>query len=188
MAAQEVLKRFTVEEFLEWELTQEGKYELYGGHAHAMAGASKVHLFITPVLSRICGNALQGKPCLYLDQDVQIAVNDLTVCYPDGCIACPPNVISETRGVIDNPKVIFEVLSPSTEANDRGQKFVDYRLLESLEDYVLISTKGPLVEVFSRATEGKWLLSTYLPGSVAHIPSVDIDIALDELYQNVTFA
>ena len=85
--------------------------------------------------------------------------------------------------MIDNPTVIVEVLSPSSEKDDRGDKFRDYRLLSSLRDYVLVSTKRPAVEVFSRQDDGSWNLRVYVHGSTAHLPSVGVDLPLDELYE-----
>ena len=75
------------------------------------------------------------------------------------------------------------MLSPSSEKDDRGDKFADYRRLPSLRDYVLVSTKQPAVEVFSRQDDGSWSLRVYLRGTVAHLPSVGVDLPLDELYE-----
>ncbi len=177
-------RRVSLDDYEEAEIKAETKSEYLDGVVRAMPGASPRHLLITPVLGRIVGNRLQDKggACIYLDQDVRIAMpkaNSYT--YPDGAIACPPQFLTKPRGAITNPKVIFEVLSPpSTEAYDRGAKFRRYRTIETLEDYVLISTTEPLVEVYSRP---EWGPKTFEGlESVALIPSVGIELPLDELY------
>jgi len=189
MASSPLLPPVTVGEFLEWETRQEGRFELSSGRILSMAGAGEPHRSITPALSRICGQALRGRPCRYFDQDTKIAVEAAGASYyADGGIACPPNLVSRSTGAIDNPTVIFEVLSPSTEARDRGEKFLNYRLLPSLRDYVLIGTDRPLVEVFSRQPDGNWLLRIYLEGATAHLPSVGVDLPLAELYEDAVFS
>ena len=188
MAVNPLVGRTTIEEFLAVESSSEQKHELYDGRVWAMSGAGEPHRSITPVLHRICGNALRGSHCRYFDQDTKVVIEEKNCSfYPDGGIACPPNLVDRTAGGIDNPRVLFEVLSPSTEAKDRGQKFEFYTSLPSLQDYVLINTRHPRVEVFSRQADETWVLAIYLKGSVASIPSVGLDIPLDELYEDAVF-
>lgn len=188
MAAQAAYPRVSIAEYLEGELIAEQKHELYQGWVYAMSGASKTHVLITPALNEVCRAALRGKTCRYLAQNAKVIVRQAgSAFYPDGLIACPPNFVDDRNGVIDNPTVIFEVLSPSTENHDRTTKFESYSLLESLQDYVLISTRKAQVEVFSRRSEGGWILQTYAMGSIAQIPSVGLTLPLDLLYEDVAF-
>ena len=177
-------RRVSLDAYEEAELKAETKSEYLDGVVRAMPGASPRHLLLTPVLGRLVGNQLDGKggTCVYLDQDVRIATPKAdSYLYPDGAIACPPVFIEKPRGAITNPRVIFEVLSPrSTEGYDRGPKFRRYRTLETLEDYVLVDTAGPLVEVHSRP---EWKPTIYEGlDAVARIPSVGVEIALADLY------
>lgn len=175
------------EAFLEWESRQAEKYFLHDGRLYAMSGGSRNHGSITPVLSRMCGSALRGKPCRYRDENTKVRVSGQNYYYPDGLIACPPRYVSESTGTIDNPKVIFEVLSPGTKDFDREGKFDAYRLVPGFEEYVLIHSETVRVEVFTRQPDGKWGLSVYLPGTVARIESVGIDLSLGELYEEAVF-
>lgn len=177
-------RRVSLDEYEEAEQSAETKSEYLDGVVRAMPGASPRHLLITPMLGQILGPQLRGKGglCVYLDQDVRIAMpKSNAYTYPDGAIACPPQFLQKPRGAITNPRVIIEVLSPAlTEGYDRGPKFRRYRDIETLEDYVLISTAEPLVEVFSRP---EWGPRTYegLEAS-ALIPFVGIELPLAELY------
>ena len=193
MAQPASLERITHEEYLRREAVSPVKHHFIDGRMVereivSMAGGSPNHVRITPVLSRMLGNSLRGRTCQPFDSDtsVHIEAADRDY-YPDAGIACPPNFLSETVGVIDNPTVVVEVLSPSSEKDDRGDKFRDYRLLPSLRDYVLVSTRRPTVEVFSLQDDGSWNLRVYVRGATAHLPSVGIDLPLDELYENALF-
>ncbi len=150
-----------------------------------MAGVSKNHGLLTRVVHGVLYQFFSEGPCLNLDQDIKLWISSKnSYYYPDAMIACPPNFIDDANGVIDNPTVVVEVLSPSTRNLDRGAKFADYRTLATLRDYVLIDSEVMRVEVFS--LEGEWMVRTYEDG-VATIPSVSIDLKLMELYRHVRF-
>ena len=193
MAKSPTLERITHEEYLRREAESPVKHDFIDGvmverEIVAMAGGSPNHVRITPSITRMLGNALRGKPCRPFDSDTLVHVEEIDRdYYPDAGVACPPNYLSETVGVIDNPTVIVEVLSPSSEREDRGDKFRDYRSLPSLQDYVLVATKRATVEVFSRQADGSWNLRVYLEGTTAHLPSIRVDLPLDEIYENATF-
>lgn len=172
-----------VEEYLEREAKAKRKSEYLCGVVRAMPSASPKHLLIESQLNVMAGNRLGGRgPCVYLNGNVQIVIPGVdTYVYPDGAIACPPEFADKPRGALMNPKVVFEVLSPrSTEGYDRGDKFWRYRRLETLEDYVLIDTRRPQVEVYSRS---EWTPRFYEDSeAVALLPSVGIELPLAELY------
>ena len=176
-------RKVPVEEYLAAEAVAETKSEYLDGVVRAMPSGSPRHLFIESKLNTMIDNRLGSRgPCVYLNGNVQIVIPGLrTYVYPDGAIACPPQFAQKPRGALINPKVVFEVLSPrSTEGYDRGPKFRRYRDLETLEDYVLIDTSGPLVEVFSRP---EWGPKTYEGlDAIALIPSVGVELPLGEIY------
>ncbi len=193
MANAASIDRITREEYLRREAASLVKHDFIDGRmvereVVAMAGGSPNHVRITPVLTGMLHAALRGRTCQPFDSDTLVHIEEIDRdYYPDAGIACPPNFLSDTVGEIDNPTVIVEVLSPSSEKADRGDKFHDYRLLPSLRDYVLVSTKRASVEVFSRQDDGSWNLRVYVHGATAHLPSVGIDLSLDELYENAVF-
>ncbi len=106
---------------------------------------------------------------------------------PDQAVVCGAlAVIDESQETITNPKVIFEVLSPSTEDNDRAAKFDLYRLLPSFEEYVLIAQQRAAVEVRRKRPDGRWVLTFYEGlDSVVKLESLDIELPLGELYEGV---
>ncbi len=181
-------QRVSFEEYFAAEQKAETRSEYVDGLVRAMPGGSSDHLAVTSIFGEILGPALRAKgACRFLDQNVQIPIPAYNVyTYPDGAIACPPQYVAKSRSALLNPKVIFEVLSPSTEAYDRGPKFRRYRSLETLEEYVLISVSEPVVEVFPRASS--WGVLTYEGlDAVARLASVGLDLSLRDLYADVTF-
>lgn len=179
----------TIQEYLDFEETSPDRHELFRGRVYAMAGGSTNHGNVIDSLADVCNDALRGRrPCRFVGQSRKLVVKASgSGYYPDGTIACPPNDPSPSQGVYDNPTVVFEVLSPSTERFDRTDKADDYKTLPSLRDYVLIESEKVRIEVFSRLDDGGWVQRVYLPGTVAHLPSVGIDLPLDELYENAVF-
>ena len=109
--------------------------------------------------------------------------------YPDLLVVCGKLVTTEDRAKsIINPKVIVEILSPSTEGYDGHRKFAFYRQIPTFEEYILIAQDQPRVEVFRKAAENRWILSTYEgAGAVARVESIEIELPLDEIYSGVEF-
>ena len=180
-------RRVPVEEYLAAERTAFEKHEYLDGFVRAMPGVAENHAWITAALGDLVGPALRRKgACRLLDQDVQVWIPEYnSYTYPDRAIACPPNFASKGHASLLNPKVVFEALSPSTEAYDRGGKFRRYRSLPTLEEYVLISTMEPVVEVFARPD---WALRSYEGlDAVAILASVGLELPLRELYADLNW-
>jgi Uma2 family endonuclease len=172
------------QEYLRREAQTERRSEFVDGVICEMAGASRNHVEIRAALTVEIGSALRGKPCRILGSDVKVRISARnTYYYPDATVSCPPNFIDDSNGVIDDPKVVFEILSASTHAMDRGQRFADYRTLTSLHEYVLIESESRSVEVFSRVGE-TWSVRHHQDGEI-FIPSIDVTISMAELYRNV---
>ncbi len=186
MAAAAQRRGLTPAEYLALERRAEFRSEFVNGDIVAMAGGTRTHGRISISLARILGNHLAGAPCEPFGADMRVSVSQTGgYFYPDLSVACGPVFEDTDQDTLVNPKVIVEVLSPSTEAYDRGAKFQHYRRLESLQDYVLVSQDRPLVEVFSRQGE-QWLLTTY--GSldeVAAVPSIGARLLLRDIYERV---
>lgn len=169
-------------EYLRREREATTRHEYVDGVVCEMAGASRNHVEIQGALATEVGIALRRKTCRILPADTKLLVGRKYY-YPDAMIACPPNFVDDTNGVIDNPTVVIEVLSPSTRTLDRGVKFADYRTLPSLKDYVLIDSEARNVEVFSRQND-EWVVRKVEIGTVP-IPSISVLLDLDELYRHV---
>ena len=154
-------RRYTVEEYLEFERASELKHEFYRGEIFAMTGASRAHNIITGNVITALNNLLRDKDCeVYAsDQRVKVTRTGLYT-YPDVSVACDnPRFEKSVLETLLNPKLIVEVLSESTEAYDRGDKFTQYRSIESLQEYMLVSQHHYQVEVYTRKETGRWELS-----------------------------
>jgi Uma2 family endonuclease len=177
----------SAQEFLRQERLSELKHEFLDGLVVARSEVQKEHSRISTKLSGRCINHLSdSESCEFHGSDMRVRAGYGTYTYPDGSIACNAEFEDEAVDVLINPIVLFEILSPSTEAYDRGDKFRRYQQIGSLREYVLISTDRPRVEVFSREGDDSWQLrvSDGL-GATAVIPSVALDLPLVGLYQRV---
>ena len=172
------------EEYLEGEKFSEIKHEYIDGQVYAMAGASDAHVTVSMNISMLLRNHLRGSGCrvYMLDMKAQIDVINRYF-YPDVMVTCDPRD-REFEYFKSYPCLIIEVLSESTEGFDRGKKFANYRHLESLQEYVLISPDRMSVECFRRNQEGHWLLYPYEKEEV-HLASVDFRCAIAAIYEDV---
>jgi Uma2 family endonuclease len=179
---------YSKEEYLKLEEHNEYKSEFHDGDIFAMAGGSYKHSAICSNLHRRIGNLLDGKDCMLFDSNLKLAIlkhNAFT--YPDMMVVCGKIEFYENQNdIIQNPMLIVEVLSPSTESFDRGRKFEYYRTLVSLTEYVLVSQKEPIVETYFKQNEKNWLYSVAkgLEENIV-LQSLENGIALKEIYQKV---
>jgi Uma2 family endonuclease len=180
--------RYTPEEYLKLERAAEFKNEYRDGQIYAMTGSGLPHNRIVGNFACELGNQLKDRPCeLYLAQMRVFVKRTCSFLYPDAVVVCgQPRFLDNQFDSLINPNVIIEVLSPSTEAWDRGGKFEHYRRLESLSDYVLVSQNKILVEHFSRQGD-QWLLTVWnrLDDSL-HLASIACEVKLREIYEKVT--
>jgi Uma2 family endonuclease len=111
------------------------------------------------------------------------------ICLSGSFVYCgDPQLADDYKDTLLNPVIVIEVLSKSTEAYDRGHKFAEYRRLESLRDYVLVSQTEPRVEVFSRGEDGKWMYTDWAGmNAICQLPAIDYEIALSDIYKRVRF-
>ncbi len=180
----------TAEDYLRLERAAAYKSEYYAGEVFAMAGSTPEHSLITANVLRELGNLLKGRPCAPYDSNLRIRVSASGLyTYPDASVVCGAlQFADEHRDTVINPTLVVEVLSDSTEAYDRGNKFEHYRTLPSLKEYVLVSQKAPLVDVFTRGAEAVWAL-TPVRGieATVRLQSLDIELRLREIYDRVEF-
>ena len=206
--------RFTVEEYLAFERASDERHEYLDGVIYAMAGSastqalageSEDHGTICMNLSISLGSQLRGTPCRAFSKDTKVRcgpyrshTREGLYAYPDLVIVCAPSQYhDQARDVLLNPTVIVEVLSPSTEAFDRGDKLYRYRRwLPTLMDYVLVAQDRPIIDHYQRTTTGspapqeqtRWELET-LEGLDAHLhlPSIACTVPLAEVYERIVF-
>ena len=178
------------EEYLRREREAEERHEYDNGRIQAMAGESPNHSRICFSLAGMVRNQLKGKQCEGFSPNMKIGISAAgRFVYPDLSVVCGKPLFHDApKDVLLNPKVIIEVLSPSTEKHDRTTKFLAYQQIESLTDYLLVSQDRPLVEHFSRQSGAQWLYTacTDLSASV-HLPSIDCQLPLTEIYDRVEF-
>jgi len=182
------LKRKTWGEYRELERVSEVKHEFYDGEIFAMSGGSAKHSLIGMNVGRHVGNALESGGCQVHGSDMLIWSPAGMGSYPDCSIVCgEPQYLNEDEDTLLNPIVIFEVLSPSTEAYDRGRKFQRYQAIESLKEYVLIAQSHVRVDHFARQqTSGQWLLTTYSDiEETLLLPAIGVEIKLNDIYRGV---
>lgn len=161
---------FTAADYLEWETAQDVRSEFIDGEVFAMAGGTLAHNAATGATFATLRQHFKGSPCRAFVSDVKVQVEaSNSFFYPDVVVTCQTTELTDDQAqALNHPTLIAEVLSPSTAAFDRGNKFAHYRLLDSLQEYVLIDTETPRVEVFRRNAANRWELypSTGLDASV----------------------
>lgn len=177
-------------EYIERENAAESKSELFNGQIYAMAGASPTHVRISGNVYHAIRTHLRGKSCEAFGSDLRVRVNETgAFVYPDVTVACPPLQFAEDdANALTNPVVVVEVLSPSTEANDRGAKWGHYQHLASLREYVLVAQDKARVEHYSRLDDGSWRYSVAENDGVVSLQAVECNLSLDEVYERVEFA
>lgn len=175
------------EEYLSFERASEVRHEYVNGEVFAMAGGTREHSLIAGNCIRELGNALRDKPCEVHGSDLRIKIEATNrYVYPDASVVCGDTRFEDlARDTVLNPVVVVEVLSDSTEAYDRGEKFEQYRTIGSLEDYVIVSQKKVRVEHFVRRDDGRWMLAVLGSGDRLELGSIDCEVAVDELYSKV---
>lgn len=183
--------RVTPDEYLVQERAADQKSELINGEVYAMAGVSFEHTLIVTNLGAALHTRLRGRPCTTHLTDLRLSVPDTRLyTYPDALVICgEPTFVDDQFDTVTNPIALFEILSPSTEAYDRGAKFAHYRRLESLQYYVLISQTEPLVECYERQAGNTWLLTEFRGlEAVLTLPTLAVEIPLTDLYERIVFA
>lgn len=178
--------QFSINDYLQLEAESPIKHEYINGDAYAMAGATDAHVTITGNVFALLRSHLRGSGCrVYIsDMKAQIEARNCFY-YPDVMVTCDPRD-QETSTYKRYPKLIVEVLSDSTEAFDRGDKFADYQTLDSLEEYVLINARHQRVECFHRNAAGRWELQYYTVDTENFtLHSVDFTDTIATLYEDV---
>ncbi len=151
-----------------------------------MAGASEAHVIITGNLSAVFINHLRGTGCISYAVDMKVRLPALNLFYyADLAVTCDDRDRVSNQDFILHPKLIVEVLSDSTEAFDRGDKFAHYQSIAELEEYVLVHQKQVLVERFQRKSDNLWVPQVYRMGETVEFSSIGLKCAIGDLYDNL---
>lgn len=178
---------FTPQEYFSLERESVTRHEYRRGLVYAMAGGSDAHSRIGINLLTVINLHLRDGDCQFFSGDVKVNYKDAFFYYPDAFVTCDPRD-SEDRYVKCYPKLIAEVLSPSTKDFDQGKKFEDYQQIESLEEYVLIAQDEMLVECRRRVKKENtelWETEIYQKSEQVILTSIELKVAIEELYRGV---
>ena len=182
----------TPEQYLEIEREAEFKSEYFNGEMFAMAGAKEAHNLLAMNVGYALHAQLRSRPCRIYANDMRVRVSATGLyTYPDVIAVCGERhfLDGQQRDTLLNPNLIVEVLSPTTEAYDRGRKFEHYKVIGSFTEYLLISSDRVHVDLFRRQPDGDWLLkSADRIEDVLDLQSVGCRLSLADLYEQVEFA
>ncbi len=175
----------TYAEYLTYEQASPTKHEFVNGEAFAMAGANEDHNVISSNLVACIRPQLRGSSCRVFSSDMKltIAAADNATYYPDVMVVCDRT--DSDPYIKQKPCLLIEVLSPSTALLDRREKLFNYQKLESLQEYVLVSQSETKVELYRRDIDGGWLVQSLGAGDNLYLQSIDLAIALSEIYEDV---
>lgn len=182
--------RLTAEQYLAIERAAQFRSEFFRGEIFAMVGASRKHNLITVNVASELHRQFKDRKCEVYQSDMRVKVNATGLyTYPDVVATCDePHFEDDHVDTLVNPKVIVEVLSPSTELWDRGKKFEHYRSIPSLREYVMISEEEVLVDTFARNADDQWVLKAYRTlDDVLALDSIACQIKLSDIYCRIDF-
>lgn len=182
--------KMSPEEFLAFERASDERHEYRDGEIVAMSGAKLAHNTISTNCSGLLWQHLKGKDCENFSSDMRVWVPKTKLyAYPDIVVVCgEAEFVDDEFDTLINPILLIEILSDSTESYDRGQKFKNYRSIDSLREYVLISQKTPSIEKYVKHGDGFWMLSeaSGLDSNIT-LESIDCPLSLSDVYDKVNF-
>jgi Uma2 family endonuclease len=190
MIAQVETKTYKAEEYLEAEVDSQERHEFLNGEIVLMTGGTPNHNEITTNLVVALKLTLKGKPYRTFSSDQRLWIPQLNnYTYPDVMVVAKPIELQSGRtDTITNPLLIAEVLSKGTKAYDRDEKFAAYRSIPSFQEYLLIDQYRLQVEQYSKTEANKWIFSEYgVIGDRLMLTSVQVEIAIADLYENIEF-
>jgi Uma2 family endonuclease len=184
MVSAQVHHRLTPQDYFEWEAQQALRYEYFDGEVFAVAGGSLPHADIALNVANLFKAQLQGR-CKVRNSDAKVGITeDGPFVYPDVSVSCDERDRTAQK-FSRYPCLIVEVVSPGTEAYDRGGKFTLYRRLDSLKEYVLVGSEAKTVEVFRRNSDGSWAFIPYGLGEIIELASLGIMVPMESIYDDV---
>jgi Uma2 family endonuclease len=178
------LPRLTFADFLLWENAQPDRHEFYRGEVFAMVVGRRVHGRVVSNLNAALKSGLSGSPCQVFAESMKVQPADDTVLYPDVFVTCDAADL-RTEQIFRAPKLVIEVLSPSTQGYDRSLKFALFRRLASLQEYVLVDPDTRRIEVFRVGADGLWVLHDMSERNALTLASVGCEISMSDVFDGV---
>ena len=179
----------TFQAYMAWEAEQPERHEFFAGEVFAMTGARATHNTIAGNVFLLLKQSLRGTPCriFFADMKLHVASADASF-YPDVFVSCDPRDRTPDAELVQrHPQLVVEVLSDSTAAFDRGQKFEAYRSLDLLAAYLLVEQHRPRADLFVRNAEGLWVLNPVGEGGTLMIASMGVELPMAAVYEGVAF-
>lgn len=177
----------SVEEYLILDRnSSQARYEFIDGHAYLLAGGTANHSAIGVNIISTIHSLLRDGPCRIYNSDLRVRLAENRYVYPDASVSCDPR----DRGQVDTieyPRLAVEVLSPSTEAYDRGRKFGYYRACPTMQEYVLVDTERQAIEVYRRETDTLWTLHPFGSGDEVELASLSVRFPIAAAYRDIVF-
>jgi Uma2 family endonuclease len=186
-ALKEHYPRFTPEEYFAWEEQQLERHEYMDGEVYAMTGGTIDRGDIAGNFLALLKPHMRGRGGKTLNSDCRVQiVGSAKFVYPDVSVTCDERDRTTTQ-YITYPCLIIEVLSPTTEAYDRGNKFKLYRNNPSLQEYVLVSAEAIEIELFRRTDTDDWKIINYQAGDTVELKSINLSFQIEQIYEDITF-
>lgn len=179
--------KLTLQEYLDWENAQPDKHEFHRGEIFAMTGGRRTHGRVLLNLARHIGEHLDGSGCQVFADSMKVQVADDTILYPDVFVTCDRADLS-TDQIFRAPKLVIEVLSPSTQAYDRSKKFALYRQLPSLQEYILVDPETRRIESFTRSVQGDWVLHDMSDDAAMLAASIGCTVSMGDVFAGIEAA
>jgi len=184
MVAQQVGPLWTVEQYLALERSSTVKHEFHDGYVYAMAGGTQAHSQIAGNIYTLLRVGVRGSGCRVLNSDIKIQQSPEHYVYPDVVVTCDLRDDVPGQHWINYPTVVVEVLSPSTERHDRGDKFEGYKNMPTFRAYILVEYQRREVEVWRRDGTGAWAGATYGPGDDVALDILALSLPMDLIYED----
>ena len=180
-------QKLSLDDFLAWENQQVEKHEFHRGEVFAAEDVRRTHGRVVLNLARRLAEQLDGSPCQVFAQSMKVQIGADTLLYPDLFVTCDQADLADlaTEMIFRSPTLVMEVLSPSTQAYDRSQKFAFYRRLDSLQEYILVDPETRRIDGFRRGADGRWVLNDMSQEEVMDCASVGCKVALTDIFQGL---
>ncbi len=177
-------QKLSLEEYLAWENVQPDRNEFYRGEVFAMTGGRRTHGRVVLNLATQLNLQVRGSPCQVFSESMKVQVAGDTVLYPDLFVTCDKADLA-TEMIFRSPKLVIEVLSPSTQAYDRSAKFALYRRLDSLQEYILIDPETRRIDAFRRNELGQWVLFDMSQDETLECASIGCKVLLADVFDGL---
>lgn len=184
--ASECTPTMSVEEYFELEENNpDTRYEYLDGYVYMMSGGSANHATISGNIYALLKSFLRGGPCRVYNSDMKVRVSEKRYFHPDVTVTCDPRDRG-TTDLIQSPRLVIEVLSPSTEARDRGRKLQCYLACPSIEEYLLVDTRSMRIEIY-RKEQKKWVYDAFEADDEVELTTLGVHFPVIDAYEDVIF-